>query len=521
MIPSAAFLLASLLPIAAAVQAVEKPTVYVYVCGDETSTSIPGDLPATGSSGLPATASSGLSSGVDSTPPSSFQTSTIGGETTTIGGETSTSISIDLPTESAPSTVVNTPSTISSTSQAPTSSASTLPPTPMSCSNPQLSCHNTTVQADLCCFNAPGGQLLLTQFWDTDPSTGPADAWTIHGLWPDRCDGTYDANCDASREYTNITAILNSFGKTDLLTYMDTNWKDYQGDDETFWEHEWGKHGTCISTLDTTCYDNYKPQAEVVDYFEKAVELNKGLNSYKILADAGITPSATTTYTLAQIQDALKASHGFIPTVGCKSGVFQEIWYHYNVRGSVQTGEFVPAAPGTVPSSKGPPSFSYMVTNKKPDGTKSTCPATGVKYLVKYATGTPSGTATSGAPAPTGTAAPFSGKGFLQAYTGGANKGCLIGAGTWYTTGTCAGYTATASGTGFTLKSSKGDCGIVNSIFTCAAGVAASTFTESAGLLAYEGSSNFYTTAVPSGSVQGKVTTTEQAVVVTFKWQST
>lgn len=63
---------------------------------------------------------------------------------------------------------------------------------------------------------------------------------------------------------------------------MDTNWKDYQGDDESFWEHEWGKHGTCISTLDTTCYDNYKPQAEVVDYFEKAVELNKGLNSYKV-----------------------------------------------------------------------------------------------------------------------------------------------------------------------------------------------------------------------------------------------
>ncbi|KFY39121.1 hypothetical protein V495_06143 [Pseudogymnoascus sp. VKM F-4514 (FW-929)] len=487
MIPSVVVLLASILPIAAAVQAVEKPTVFVYVCGDETSTSFPGDLPTTGS---PA-----LSSSADGTTlPSSSLTSTI-------GDETSTSISIDLPTESAPSTVVTTPSTISSTSQVPTSSTSTFPPPPMSCPNAQLSCHNTTAVADLCCFNAPGGQLLLTQFWDTDPSTGPADAWTIHGLWPDRCDGTYDANCDASREYTNITAILNSFGKTDLLTYMDTNWKDYQGNDESFWEHEWGKHGTCISTLDTTCYDDYKPQMEVVDYFEKAVELNKGLNSYKVLADAGITPSATATYTLAQIQDALAASHGgFIPTLGCKGSTLQEIWYHYNVRGSVQAGEFVAAAP---------------------DGTKSTCPATGVKYLVKYASGTPSGTQTSGAPAPTGTGAPFSGKGFLQAYTGGANKGCLIGAGTWYTTGTCAGYTATASGDGFTLKSSKGDCGVVDSIFTCAAGVTASTFTDSAGLLAYEGSSDFYATAVPSGSVQGKVSTSKQAVVVTFKWQST
>lgn len=63
---------------------------------------------------------------------------------------------------------------------------------------------------------------------------------------------------------------------------MDTNWKDYQGNDESFWEHEWGKHGTCISTLDTTCYDDYKPQTEVVDFFEKTVELNKGLDSYKV-----------------------------------------------------------------------------------------------------------------------------------------------------------------------------------------------------------------------------------------------
>ena len=111
---------------------------------------------------------------------------------------------------------------------------------------------------------------------------GPADAWTIHGLWPDHCDGTYDANCDSSREYTNITAILDSYGKTDLLAYMDINWKDYQGNDESFWEHEWGKHGTCISTLEPSCYDNYTPQAEVVDFFEKAVELNKGLDSYKV-----------------------------------------------------------------------------------------------------------------------------------------------------------------------------------------------------------------------------------------------
>jgi hypothetical protein len=91
---------------------------------------------------------------------------------------------------------------------------------PKTCSNPQLSCQNTTAISDTCCFNAPGGQLLQTQFWDTSPSTGPSNSWTIHGLWPDHCDGTYDSNCDPSRAYTNITAILQSYGKTDLLAYM-------------------------------------------------------------------------------------------------------------------------------------------------------------------------------------------------------------------------------------------------------------------------------------------------------------
>ena len=63
---------------------------------------------------------------------------------------------------------------------------------------------------------------------------------------------------------------------------MSTYWKDYQGDDETFWEHEWGKHGTCISTLDTECYEGHKGQEEVVDYFEVAVGLYKGLSSFEV-----------------------------------------------------------------------------------------------------------------------------------------------------------------------------------------------------------------------------------------------
>jgi ribonuclease T2 len=53
---------------------------------------------------------------------------------------------------------------------------------------------------------------------------------------------------------------------------MSTYWKDYKGNDESFWYHEWAKHGTCISTLEPNCYNDHKPTEEVVDYFQKAVQ---------------------------------------------------------------------------------------------------------------------------------------------------------------------------------------------------------------------------------------------------------
>ncbi|KIM47510.1 hypothetical protein M413DRAFT_22164 [Hebeloma cylindrosporum] len=172
----------------------------------------------------------------------------------------------------------------------------------------QQSCHNTTIVENLCCFESPGGLLLQTQFWDTNPSTGPSNSWTIHGLWPDNCDTTFKQNCDPSRAYTGIGNLLAANGASDTLAFMKTNWVDIKGQNEHFWEHEWSTHGTCLSTLVPSCLPSGSVRgAEAVAFFQTVVKLFQTLPTYTWLENAGITPSTSRTFTLAQFTSALKA----------------------------------------------------------------------------------------------------------------------------------------------------------------------------------------------------------------------
>ncbi|KDQ33897.1 hypothetical protein PLEOSDRAFT_1091676 [Pleurotus ostreatus PC15] len=229
--------------------------------------------------------------------------------------------------------------------------------------NLPTSCGNTTAVENLCCFEHPGGLLLQTQFWDTEPANGPADSWTIHGLWPDRCDGTYDSFCDPSRDYKDISQVLNSNDASDTLNFMKEYWLDRDGDHDKFWKHEWSKHGTCMSTIKPTCLSDTEHGADAAAYFDTTVKLFKDLPTHKWLADAGILPTDNQTFTYDALAEALKKGKGVSPRIDCKDQTLKEVVWYFNVKGSAMAGEFIPI--------------------DAPEGKKGSCPKDNIKYTPK------------------------------------------------------------------------------------------------------------------------------------------
>ncbi|KAF5368614.1 hypothetical protein D9758_002208 [Tetrapyrgos nigripes] len=341
----------------------------------------------------------------------------------------------------------------------------------------QTSCHNTSAVSNLCCFEAPGGLLLQTQFWDSEPSTGPTDSWTIHGLWPDNCDGTFTENCDPSRNQNDITSLLQDAGAGSTLDFMNEFWVDINGQNEQFWAHEWNTHGTCYSTLRPSCLPSGSADGtEAVAFFETVT-----LPTYTWLQNQGITPSSSKTFTLSELEDALQQEAGVKPALTCSGSNLNAISWYFNLKGSVIDGKFV------------------AIDSPEASG----CPSSGIKYPLKSGGGS-SPTSTSSPPTNTGTPGSLPSKATIHAITStGSTTGGLLSLGTW-STQTLATYTLSGTESSLTLTSSKGKCGVSSGKFACGSGVTSTTFeaVSSGGklLLSSGGSTDFSSEGVPSGS---------------------
>lgn len=256
---------------------------------------------------------------------------------------------------------------------------------------PVLSCSAEAQSGlvDSCKVETFGGLVLSTQFWDTYTgleSAGqllPENAWTLHGLWPDFCNGSYTQYCDLNRQYDphpspntttgtpdgtpvppytgpSVDTFLTALGKPGLKLreWMDKHWIAQNQPNAELWAHEYSKHATCFSTFAPACFsaEDLETHADVLDYFSVSAAFHSRLPSYDWLAAASIKPSNSTRYTLAAIQSALAARHGGTPYVGCSGPRFNEteagrgsldngrtvlteLWYYYHVYGPVQAAK--------------------------------------------------------------------------------------------------------------------------------------------------------------------------------------
>ncbi|KAM4741990.1 ribonuclease T2-like [Anableps anableps] len=119
-------------------------------------------------------------------------------------------------------------------------------------------------------------------------------SWTIHGLWP--LHAQWCCNCwpifhsDLQEVEEELTEFWPSLLKTKPRFH--------------FWKEEWIKHGSCAA-----CVEGFNSPLK---YFQICLKLRHQFDIYKLLEDAGITPSCDRLYKVAELQKVL------LPHVGQK-----------------------------------------------------------------------------------------------------------------------------------------------------------------------------------------------------------
>lgn len=112
-----------------------------------------------------------------------------------------------------------------------------------------------------------------------------SDDFNIHGLWPDYFNGSYPQFC---KELPfNIT--------TETREVLKVYWRSFKKDYESFWVHEWKKHGTCMEPL-LTC-DNY---------FLKTVKIFQEINIMKRFNDKGVFPCNLKKYSIETLSSSFE-----------------------------------------------------------------------------------------------------------------------------------------------------------------------------------------------------------------------
>merc|ERR1711935_917719 len=113
-----------------------------------------------------------------------------------------------------------------------------------------LALPSTYTSLNVTALNATGGSCDEgDECWDMrmQDVSGCTSGWGLHGLWPQWAESCTHEKFDIS----NLDSIKSR---------LDQEWPSCQGSAESFWSHEWSKHGTCSGMSQ-------------LDYFTKALDL--------------------------------------------------------------------------------------------------------------------------------------------------------------------------------------------------------------------------------------------------------
>ncbi|KAM9899512.1 hypothetical protein OXX69_009447 [Metschnikowia pulcherrima] len=236
------------------------------------------------------------------------------------------------------------------------------------CPSTNIETCGTETGSNTCCFESPGGIINQAQFWDYLPSSGSSENFTLAGIYPYACNGTAQEYCDESLFINSSSPgwiVGTEYGDTITLEDMETYWKNNKGSDEELWAEDFNKHGTCIRTNRPSCWgENFMTDEHIYTYYQIALNLYHEYPTFQFLSDAGIVPSLTTTYTSAQISEALSSNNdGHSVYYRCDdTDALVEVGYFHHFIGPLVVSDYVKID-------------SLFKTN---------CPSTGIRFVPKY-----------------------------------------------------------------------------------------------------------------------------------------
>ncbi|KAK2078958.1 hypothetical protein QBZ16_002648 [Prototheca wickerhamii] len=130
--------------------------------------------------------------------------------------------------------------------------------------------------------------------------------FTLHGLWPEYTTGGWPQFCpDRTRS-----------PEPEPSTRQECVWPSLMGPSESFWGHEWTKHGTCAAPV----------LGNRSSYVAAVLAAHERYSLDTVLGEAGIEPSAQAVYSPSDFVRAVRAAYGATPRVSCQGQTLVEIW---------------------------------------------------------------------------------------------------------------------------------------------------------------------------------------------------